>query len=723
MSHEYEELLEKIKIYNPNPDENLLKGAFEYAKEAHGTQLRKSGELFFSHPLEVANILATLEMDCQSIAAGLLHDVIEDTEHSQREIKEKFGEDVAMLVEGVTKLEKIPFTSKEEQQIENLRKMFLAMASDVRVIIIKLADRLHNMRTLKSMSEEKQREKAKETLDVFAPLAHRLGISRIKWELEDLALRYLDPIAYYEIVESIDQKKHERDQYIEDVILSITEKIKGLGIKAQVKGRAKHFYSIFRKMYAQNKSIDEIYDLFAVRVIVDSISECYAILGLVHESYKPIPGRFKDYIAMPKPNMYQSLHTTVIGPNGSPFEIQIRTWDMHRTAEYGIAAHWKYKEGKVDNDKLDGKLEWIRKMLDVQNELENSESEEFLKTLKIDLFSDEVFVFTPNGDVINLPVGSCPIDFAYAIHSEVGNKMIGAKINGKITTIDQTLQTGDIVEVLTTPTSRGPSMDWLKIVKTSQARQKINQWFKTHNRDANIIKGKEMVDKELRKAEVPNLNEYKEKFAELAMKKFDIKSVDDMYAAIGHEGPVGTKIFKKLQDEIKKMTVADTEVKHRTQTTHQKPKHSSNGIIVKGVDNCLVRISKCCNPVPGDDIVGYITRGRGVSVHRADCVNVTNATENEETRMIEVSWDENYNSSFTAHLVITGIDRNNLILEMSAELSNIHIGLSGINARVQKDGLCVIELEIDVLNGSQLDQVIKKLMNISGIFEVKRTNK
>jgi len=721
LSLEFTNLIEKIKIYNQNPDEKLLKAAFDYAKEAHGDQLRKSGELFFSHPLEVANILATLEMDCQSIAAGLLHDVIEDTEHSYKEITEKFGEEVAMLVEGVTKLEKIPFTSKEEQQIENLRKMFLAMASDVRVIIIKLADRLHNMRTLKSMPEEKQREKAKETLDVFAPLAHRLGISRIKWELEDLALRYLDPIAYYEIVESIDQKKHERDKYIEDVIMSITEKIKSLGIKAQVKGRAKHFYSIFRKMYAQNKGIDEIYDLFAVRVIVDSIAECYAILGLVHESYKPIPGRFKDYIAMPKPNMYQSLHTTVIGPNGSPFEIQIRTWDMHRTAEYGIAAHWKYKEGKSD-DKLDDKLEWIRKMLDVQSELGNADAEEFMKTLKIDLFTDEVFVFTPNGDVINLPAGSCPIDFAYAIHSEVGNKMIGAKINGKITTIDQTLQTGDIVEVLTTPTSRGPSMDWLKIVKTSQARNKINQWFKTHNRDANIIKGKDMIDREMRKAEIPNLNEYKEQFAELIMKKFSIKSVDDMYAAVGFEGSIGVKIFKKLQDEIKKMSMTEGEVKPRITSSASK-RQSSNGIIVKGIDNCLVRLSKCCNPVPGDEIVGYITRGRGVSVHRKDCVNVVNSGVEEQNRLIEVKWDENFSSSFTAHLVISGINRNNLLLEMSAELSNIHVPLSGINARVHKDGLCVMELSVDVENGKQLDVVIKKLMNISGIYEVKRTNK
>ncbi len=723
MSQDYNKLLEKVKQYNQTPDEALLKGAFDYAKEAHASQLRKSGELFFSHPYEVANILAELEMDCQSIAAGLLHDVIEDTEHSQREIREKFGEDVAMLVEGVTKLEKIPFTSKEQQQIENLRKMFLAMASDVRVIIIKLADRLHNMRTLKSMSDEKQREKAKETLDVFAPLAHRLGISRIKWELEDLALRYLDPIAYYEIVESINQKKNERDQYISDVISSITEKIKELNIEAQVKGRAKHFYSIFRKMYAQNKSIDEIYDLFAIRVIVNSIAECYAVLGLVHESYKPIPGRFKDYIAMPKPNMYQSLHTTVIGPKGSPFEIQIRTWDMHRTAEYGIAAHWKYKEGHFVDDKLDGKLEWIRKMLDVQNDLASGDTEEFMKTLKIDLFSDEVFVFTPHGDVINLPAGSCSIDFAYAIHSEVGNKMIGAKINGKIATIDQVLQTGDIVEVLTTSTSRGPSMDWLKIVKTSQARNKINQWFKAHNRDANIVKGKEMVDKEIRKAEIPNLNEYKEKFAELAMNKFSIKTVDDMYAAIGHEGPIGIKVFKKLQDEIKKMTISSSVAKPKTISNNSSAKNSSNGIIVKGIENCLVRLSKCCNPVPGDDILGYITRGRGVSVHRADCVNVINATEEEKNRLIEVKWDENYTSSFSAHLVVTAINRNNLLLEVSAELSNIHVSLSGINARVVKDSLCVMDLSVEVSNGDQLDTVIKKLMNVAGVYEVKRTNK
>jgi len=723
MSQDYEKLIEKIKKYNSNPDEKLLKGAFEYAKEAHGNQLRKSGDLFFSHPLEVANILASLEMDCESIAAGLLHDVIEDTEHSQREIKEKFGEDVAMLVEGVTKLEKIPFTSKEQQQIENLRKMFLAMASDVRVIIIKLADRLHNMRTLKSMSEEKQREKAKETLDVFAPLAHRLGISKIKWELEDLALRFLDPIAYYEIVESINQKKNERDEYIKDVISSITDKIKELGFEAQVMGRAKHFYSIFRKMYAQNKSIDEIYDLFAVRIIVNSIAECYAVLGLVHESYKPIPGRFKDYIAMPKPNMYQSLHTTVIGPNGSPFEIQIRTWEMHRTAEYGIAAHWKYKEGKSGDDKFDDKLEWIRKMLDVQNDLGNSDAEEFMKTLKIDLFSDEVFVFTPHGDVINLPAGSCSIDFAYAIHSEVGNKMIGAKINGKITTIDQLLQTGDIVEVLTTSTSRGPSMDWLKIVKTSQARTKINQWFKTHNRDANILKGKDVVDKEMRKAEIPNLNEYKEQFAELAMKKFNLKSIDDMYAAIGFEGAMGIKIFKKLQDEIKKMAISEAEPKAKASQVKLGVKNSSKGIIVKGIDNCLVRLSKCCNPLPGDEIVGYITRGRGVSVHRADCVNVANATEAEQKRLIEVKWDQNVNSAFSAHLVVTAIDRSNLLLEVSAVLSNIHIILTGISARVQKDGVCIMELSVDVSDSSQLDMVIKKLMNISSVFEVKRTNK
>ncbi len=721
MEEQLKLLIENAKKYSSQLNEALIEGAYNYAKEAHGEQKRISGEPYFIHPLEVANILVTLEMDAESIAAGLLHDVVEDTPHSIVEIRDKFGDDVALLVEGVTKLEKIPYTSKEQQQIENLRKMFLAMASDVRVIIIKLADRLHNMRTLKSMREDKQRDKAKETLDVYAPLAHRLGISKIKMELEDISLRYLDPIAYYEIVESINQKRTEREQYIDDVMVTIREKIAELGIKAHVEGRVKHFYSIFRKMFAQNKSIDEIYDLFAVRVIVDSIAECYAVLGLAHETFKPLPGRFKDYIAMPKPNMYQSLHTTVIGPNGAPLEIQIRTWDMHRTAEYGIAAHWKYKEGTDKNSDMDNKLEWIRKMLDVQNDLSNSDTEEFMKTLKIDLFTDEVFVFTPKGDVINLPAGSGPIDFAYAIHSAVGNKMVGAKINGKICTIDQQLQTGDIVEVLTTSTSHGPSQDWLKIVKTSQARSKINQWFKTHNRDANIQKGKDIVDREVRKADIPSINSFKEEFAETIMKKFVIKTVDDMYATIGFEGVLANKIIQKLKDEIKKVTNAPEQEKSEIKTHRHKP--SSNGIIVKGIDNCLVRLSKCCNPVPGDEIVGYITRGRGVSVHRKDCTNIVSSGDDEKSRIIEVEWDSDTKCSFIADLVLNAINRNGLLLEISAELSNIKVPLTAVNARVTKDNICVMELAVSVLNGQQLDTVINKLNKVSGVFDIKRTNK
>lgn len=714
-------LIDRIKKYSTHPDVALVEKAYEVAKKQHENQYRFSGEPYFQHPLAVANILAELEMDSTSIAAGLLHDVVEDTEYGIDKIKENFNNDVALLVEGVTKLEKIPYSSKEQQQIENLRKMFLTMAKDIRVIIIKLADRLHNMRTLKSMREDKQREKAKETLDVYAPLAHRLGISKIKWELEDLALRYLDPVAYNEINESINQKRTERESFIEDIIANLDRKIKGLGINATISGRAKHFYSIFRKMYAQNKSIDEIYDLFAVRVIVDNISDCYAVLGLVHEMYKPIPGRFKDYIAMPKPNMYQSLHTTLIGPSGVPFEVQIRTWEMHRTAEYGIAAHWKYKEGPNASDDFDGKLEWIRKMLDVQNNLSDNESEEFMKTLKIDLFTDEVFVFTPRGEVINLPLGSCPIDFAYAIHSEIGNKLVGAKINGKIATIDQKLQTGDIVEILTVPTAKGPSMDWIKIVKTAQARSKINQWFKTHNRDENIIKGREIVDKETRKAGIENINAFKDEFCKAAMEKYAIKTPDDVYASLGFEGVVSTKLLKYLLDRIKKVTVKkekENDVVHQT----TRPKASSNGIVVKGIDNCLIRLSKCCNPILGDEIVGYITRGRGVSVHRADCPNVKNMSDEEKARMIDVCWDSAIDCSFDADLVIYAINRDNLLLEISADLSNLKIPIHAVNARVNgDDNVVVIDLTVAVLNGEQLNTVVKKLRNISGITSIKRT--
>ena len=723
-NRQFEEMAEEIKKYTPNANIELVRTAFEEALVDHKDQRRKSGEPYVIHPFEVAKVLVSLNMDCESIAAGFLHDVVEDTPTSYEDIKVKFGEEVAMLVEGVTKLAKIPTSTKEEQQVENLRKMFLAMATDVRVIIIKLADRLHNMRTLKSMSEDKQREKAKETLDVYAPLAHRLGISRIKWELEDLALKYLDPIAYKEIYESIKQKKGERDQFIEDVMQEIRDRMEELNVKAQISGRAKHFYSIFRKMYAQNKNIEEIYDLFAVRVIVNDIAECYSVLGSIHEMYKPIPGRFKDYIAMPKPNMYQSLHTTVLGKNGYPFEVQIRTWEMHRTAEFGIAAHWKYKEGSKDNS-IDNKLEWIRQMLDIQSDL--SDTDEFMKSLKIDMFSDEVFVFTPKGKVISLPAGACPIDFAYSIHSAIGNKMVGAKINGKIVSIDQQLQNGDIIEILTTATARGPSKDWLKIVRTSAARSKINQWFKLNYRDENIQKGRDLVDKEVRRRELANMNAFKEEFAENMMRKYGIKSIEDMYATIGFEGPLANKIVRKLKEELDKIAevVKPQEVvvqeEEKPKPAPRKP--AGNGVVVKGIENCLIRLSKCCNPIPGDSIVGYITRGRGVSVHREDCLNVTNASPEEKSRLIEVSWEAGAKDcSYTADLRIAAIERNGLLFEIMAELSNLKVSVSAVNARVTKDEVSIIEISIGITNSDQIVTIMNKLNKISGVFEIKRTN-
>ena len=549
MDEAYKSLVKKIEKYNPQCDWDMLSKAYQVSKEAHGEQKRKSGEPFIFHPLGVAEILADLELDCETIIACLLHDVLEDTSYGYDKIKNLFGEQVALLVDGVTKLGKIPYTTKEEQQVENLRKMFLAMAKDIRVILIKLADRLHNMRTLTSVSEEKQRDKAKETFDVYAPLAHRLGIFKIKWELEDLSLRFLDPIAYYEIVESINQKKQEREEYINTIMNTVKEKLKEIDIPAHFEGRAKHFYSIYRKMFAQNKGIDEIYDLFAMRVIVNTVKDCYGVLGMVHELYKPIPGRFKDYIAMPKPNMYQSLHSTVIGPGGTPFEIQIRTWDMHRVAEYGIAAHWKYKEGKSGEDGLDAKLSWVRQLLEIQRDL--IDAEEFMKTLKIDLFADEVFVFTPKGDVVNLPAGSTPIDFAYSIHSAVGNKMMGAKVNGKMVPIDSILENGNIVEILTSSSVHGPSRDWLKIAKTSSARNKINQWFRKEKREDNIARGKDLIDKELKKTALSYNDLFKDVWISRMLRKYGFHSLDDLYASIGYGGITAFKVVGRLYDEYK----------------------------------------------------------------------------------------------------------------------------------------------------------------------------
>ncbi len=723
MDHALNNLLSKIKSQNPGNDLGPVKKAFDLAKAKHEGQFRVSGEPFIMHPLAVANILADMGLDTSSVTAALLHDVVEDTDTSEEDIARDFGDTVALLVSGVTKLGKIPYTSNEDQQIENLRKMFLAMAKDVRVIVIKLADRLHNLRTLSSMPEEKQRNKARETLEVFAPLAHRLGMSKIKMELEDLSLKYIDPIGYYEIVDKISQKQSEREEYITNIIALLQSKLERLDIESHVEGRAKHFYSIYRKMFIQNKTIDEIYDLFAVRVIVNTDADCYAVLGMVHELFKPIPGRFKDYIAMPKPNMYQSLHSTVIGPNGVPFEIQIRTWAMHHTAENGIAAHWKYKEGKIGKTDIDSKLEWIKQLLDIQKDLTNAE--DFMQTLKIDMFSDEVFVFTPKGDVVSLPAGATPIDFAYAIHSAVGNKMQGAKVNGKIVTLDYNLQNGDIVEIHTSNSVHGPNLDWLKIAKTSQARNKINQWLKKENRTENIAKGKDIFEKELKKALIPVSYMNSDEFFNKLLTKYGFCQIDDVYATLGYGGSNATRLLTKFKELCKidmatKVNIKD--IAPEQFVTKITSKANSSGVIVEGIDNCLVRISHCCNPVPGDKIIGYVTRGRGVAIHRQDCINITNAnfSPEEQLRFIKVYWADEVESNFQALLCITATDRNSLLVDVATITAELKIPLKGLNARTTKNNLAIIEISVEVKNTEHLDTAIKKLKNVSGVISVVR---
>ena len=717
-----EKLIDKIKSVNPDANTELVEKAYEYAREMHGDQKRESGEPYISHPLEVAYILADMQLDSEAIAAGLLHDVIEDTKSDYSEVAARFGDNVAMLVEGVTKLDKIQFTNKEEQQIESLRKMFLAMAKDIRVILIKLADRLHNMRTLKNVSPEKQRLKARETLEVYAPLAHRLGISTIKSELEDLALRHLDSVAYYEIAESIKKKKSEREQYISDIIKTISEKLREMNIEFQISGRAKSIYSIFRKMYAQNKSIDEIYDLFAVRVIVNTINECYAVLGMVHELYMPMPGRFKDYIAMPKPNMYQSLHTTVIGPEGQPCEIQIRTFEMHQTAEKGIAAHWKYKEGITGNRETatDSKLAWIRQLLEIQKDLDNAE--EFMRSLKIDLFADEVFVFTPRGDVINLPAGATPIDFAFAIHSAVGNKMMGAKVNSKIVPLDYKLQTGDIVEVLTSSSVHGPSRDWLNICKTSQARSKINHWFKKERRTENIEAGKEMIEHEAKRLSLNMTSLFKKEYLDQALKRYGFASADDMYAAVGYGTMPAHKFISRLREYNKELQpekpAATAEI-----TPPKKPQPGST-IEVEGIDNCLVRVSRCCTPLPGDDIIGFITKGRGVSVHRRDCINVREdkLTDDEKARIINCHWVDEAAGKYMCDLQVMSTNRPGIIADVSMALNDYKLSISALNMRITKKNLAVIDVTIEVGDASQLSNIIKRLYTIPGVYNVLRSH-
>ena len=726
MVQDFNELLKAMEESPVKYDMEKIKRAYELAYSAHKEQKRKSGTPYITHPVAVAGIVVSMQLDTDSVCAALLHDVVEDTSCTTETIKENFGDQVALLVDGVTKLDKISFNSKEEREMINLRKMFLAMTSDIRVIMIKFADRLHNMSTLISMPEDKQREKARETLNIFAPLAHRLGMYKIKWELEDTSLKYLDPIAYYEIVEGINQKRSEREAFISKIKRDLKEKLNEAGINCTIDGRPKHFYSIYRKMFTQNKSLDQIYDLFAVRIITETVSDCYAALGIAHELYKPMPGRFKDYIAMPKPNLYQSLHTTVIGDDGRPFEIQIRTRKMHEYAENGIAAHWRYKEGvSKGDDNLDQKLTWIKQLLDVQNDVKSEE--EFVQALKIDMFTDQVFVFSPKGDVYSFPLGSTPIDFAFSIHSAVGYKMQGAKVNGKIVNLDYQLQSGDIVEIITSSAVHGPSRDWLKIIKTSQARNKINAWFKKENRAENIVKGKESLEREIKREGLPG-ELLGEDYLSYLIKRYGYGNIDDLYANIGYGGIQLVNIISKLKDEYKKKNEKKNAQQLLAVTAPVPAKKgydtgASEGVIVKGVDNCLVRFSKCCNPVPGDKIIGYITRGRGVSVHRQDCTNVAALISNpdEKARLIDVSWANDKESSYDANLKLVCNDRNGLVVEAVNIINDLKLPLKAVNGRAAKGNVCLIDVSVSINNTTDLDKLINKLRKIPDVIEVTRT--
>ncbi|WP_406676523.1 RelA/SpoT family protein [Moorella sp. ACPs] len=710
------ELEQQVKSYQPGADLKLLEDAYQFAAAAHQGQKRRSGEDYITHPLNVAAILAELQLDVVTIAAALLHDVVEDTPISLDTIKEIFGDEVALLVDGVTKLSRLEYKTKEEQQAETLRKMFLAMAQDIRVILIKLADRLHNMRTLKHHPPEKQQEIARETLEIFAPLAHRLGIFRLKWELEDQSLRYLEPERYYELVNSINMKRREREEYIQQVVKILGEKLAEGGIKADIQGRPKHFYSIYNKMMKQGKELSEIYDLIAVRVIVDSVKDCYAVLGLVHALWKPIPGRFKDYIAMPKPNMYQSLHTTVIGPNGDPFEIQIRTWEMHRTAEYGIAAHWRYKEdgGNSDPD-FEKKLTWLRQLLDWQREMRDPR--EFMESLKIDLFSDRVYVFTPKGDVVELPAGSVPIDFAYRVHTDVGHRCTGARVNGRIVPLDYKLKTGDIVEVLTTKGSR-PSRDWLHIVKTSQAKNRIRQWFRKEEREKNLARGREMLEKECQKQGLDPEEILKPALLQEAARKFNVATSEDLYVMVGDGVMTPSQVLGRLKGEEEvppPAEAAKTAVK--PWSGYGKPSH---GIRIKGLDNLDIRLAHCCNPLPGDAILGYITRGRGVSVHRIDCPNINHHRETEKERIIEVAWGDTTDATYQVHIEALALDRPNLAMDIMAAVADTKTIINSVHARATRNDQALVDLKIEIRSLEHLNYIMDKIRRIRDVLEVKR---
>ena len=729
------EFLNTILEYNSKYDIDLIGRAYDVAEEMHRGQLRKSGEPYLIHPMAVAEILADLGMDEETIIAGLLHDVVEDTPYTSEELASDFGDEVELLVDGVTKLGSLKFESKEERQAENLRKMFLAMSKDIRVLIIKLSDRLHNLRTINYMTHDKIIEKCRETLDIYAPLAARLGIYAMKMELEDIALKFLEPEAYYDLAEQVSQRKGEREDAINNVVEKIRGSLEEIDINFDIYGRSKHFYSIYKKMKYQHKNLDEIFDLMAVRIIVDSIRDCYAVLGLVHTMWTPIPGRFKDYIAMPKPNMYQSLHTTVMGESGKPFEIQIRTYEMHRIAEYGIAAHWKYKEG-ITSDKEEVKLSWLRQALEWQKDVKDPK--EFMESLKMDLFSSQVFVFTPQGDVIELPAGSTPLDFAFKIHSDVGCKCVGAKINGKMVTIDHILENGDIIEIITSPNAAGPSIDWLKIAKSSSARNKIRQWLKKENKTDNIDKGKDLIDKYIRKKGYDPRTLLKNAYINRAVKELNFRNTDELYTQLSNGGSIQTKFTNLLlkydaetraEEAEKEKTLLENlnEISEKTQkrVQHDKNRHKNDdnsGVIVEGVDNLMIRIARCCSPVPGDDIIGFITKGRGISVHRTDCDNLKSLPESEKARCIRVSWDtQQPERSFNAEISLIAKDQKGMLSNISKVCEDMDVHIAGLNAKADKDETIRINLTLAIQDKIQMEKICRSLKNVPGIMEAYRT--
>ena len=736
---QYHALEKKVASYTPNLDTKRLFDAFTYADSAHHGQLRKSGEPYIIHPIAVAEIVADLELDTDSVIAALLHDCIEDTETTHQEIAKRFGEPVATLVEGVTKLTKMQYVTKEEEQMENLRKMFMAMAQDIRVILIKICDRLHNMRTMQYQSPKKQREKSLETMEIYAPIAHRLGMQKLKWELEDLSLRYLDPVGYKEIETELQNRSSAHEEFLGGIQMKIQQRLAQEGIHCTVYGRVKHIYSIYRKMYAQNKTLDEIYDLYAFRVIVDDIPECYNVLGCIHDMFKPVLGRFKDYIGTPKPNMYQSLHTTVIGREGIPFEVQIRTWEMHQTAEYGIAAHWKYKQGMA-NQKLgtEGDFEWVRKLLESQ---QDTDAEEFVRTLKVDMFADEVFVFTPNGDVKSLPAGATPIDFAYNIHSAVGNHMVGARVNGRMVPFDYVLKNGEIVEVQTAKAAKGPSRDWLKICKSNEARNKIRQWFKRERREENIATGRAAFEAELKHGKISLSAVTAEDALPAILKKVRFGTLDELYAAIGYGGMSAQKAVVRVKDEMTRLDRLHAEQSAAAQKPihprvivpavapplpeagQTRPKHSDSGIIVEGLGNCLVKFAKCCTPVPGDPVIGFITRGYGVSVHRADCPNAApdKRKPDEADRWVKVSWVDSSLPTYKTALELSAKDRDGLTIDLAMALSAAKVKVTALSARSMSDGHAAVNIVVEVQDKAELSAVINKLNNIQGVYHVARS--